>query len=65
MSMETEQRRVGAQMAQERASPAGIFGRNDRNPLENLSGSMREVTQVAERRGDDVERTRVHAGIGV
>jgi hypothetical protein len=29
MSMETEQRRAGAQMAQEAAGPAGVFGRDD------------------------------------
>src|SRR5918911_4859599 len=61
MSMETEQRRAGAQMAQESAGPAGVFGRDHRDALENLHRPVREVTEITERRGHDVERTRVHA----
>jgi len=47
---------MGIEMRQEAPNPAGILGGHDLNRTEQLAGAKGEVTQIAQRRRDDVKR---------
>ena len=61
VGVEAEQGRCCAQMAQESPSAPGVLCCDHRDASKHLGGAMGQVTQVAQRSGDDIQGARGHS----
>src|SRR3954464_15275243 len=64
VGMEAQQGRRSAEVRQQPPGSTGVLRSHHRNGAEYLSGSAGQVTQIAQRSGDDVEGTRGHETSG-
>ncbi len=58
--MEAHDAGMRAKMMQQLAGPPGVFRSNDRDLGEDLFGPLAQITEVANRSGDDEEIARGH-----
>jgi hypothetical protein len=52
---------MGFEVGQQSADPPGVLGRDDRHPTQGLDRPRGEITEIAERSRDDIQRGG-HAG---